>query len=292
MIKGVYTALVTPFRDGQIDEAALVNLVNDQVAAGVDGVVPVGSTGESPTLSPAEHLKVIEITVKTVAKRCKVLAGTGANSTSEALQFTQEAANLGADACLMVAPYYNKPSQEGIFQHFSTIASKVDIPIVLYSIPGRCGIEIAVPTIKRLAEAHKNIVAVKEAGGQSDRVSQICKAVTRPDFTVMCGDDALTLSFMAVGAVGVISVATNIVPKPVCEMVNAFAKGNFTEALSLHRKYYNLFKNLFVETNPVPIKEALAMVNKCTAEVRLPLVNLSEKSRQIVADTLKEVGIL
>lgn len=292
MFKGVYTALVTPFKDGKIDEEAFVSIINDQIAKGVDGVVPVGSTGESPTLTVEEHLHVIDLAVKTVAGRIKVLAGTGANSTTEALAFTKEAEQLGADASLIIAPYYNKPSQDGLFEHFGMLAKSVKFPIVLYSIPGRCGIEIAVPTVKRLAEAYPNIVAIKEAGGNSDRVSQIRAAVKRPDFTILSGDDPLTLSFMAVGAHGVISVASNVIPAEVCKMVRTFATGNTAEALAIHEKYYPLFKNLFVETNPVPVKAALALMGKCRPDVRLPLFRLTEKSQAVVKQTLTDLGII
>lgn len=291
-LKGVYTALVTPFKDGKIDEDAFVALINEQIAKGVDGVVPVGSTGESPTLTREEHLHVIDLTVKTVAGRITVLAGTGANSTTEALEYTKKAKELGADACLLIAPYYNKPSQEGVFVHFSTIAHTVDVPIVLYSIPSRCGIEIAVDTVRRLTDACPNIISIKEAGGSSDRVSQICAAVQRPDFTILSGDDPLTLSFMAVGAAGVVSVASNIIPAEVGAMVRNFAAGKTAEALALHRKYYSLFKNLFVETNPVPVKAALNMMGMCQEDVRLPLYHLTDKSRSVVKSTLEKLGII
>lgn len=292
MFKGVYTALVTPFRNGKLDEEAFVSIINDQIAKGVDGVVPVGSTGESPTLTVEEHLHVIDLAVKTVAKRIKVIAGTGANSTAEAIHFTQAAEKLGADASLLIAPYYNKPSQDGLFEHFSAVARSVKYPIVLYSIPGRCGIEIAVDTVKRLAAAHSNIVAIKEAGGNSDRVSQLRAALQNPHFTILSGDDPLTLSFMAVGADGVISVATNIIPSEVCTMVRSFAAGQTAQALAIHQKYYSLFKNLFVETNPVPVKTALALMGKCTEEVRLPLFHLTEKSRLILKETLEQLNII
>lgn len=292
MFKGVYTALVTPFRNGKLDEEAFIALVNRQVDQGVDGVVPVGSTGESSTLSPEEHLHVIELAVKTVAGRIKVVAGTGANSTIEAIHLTQSAEKLGVDASLLVAPYYNKPSQDGLFEHFSQIARSVKIPLILYSIPGRCGIEIGVETVRRLAEANPNIVSIKEAGGNSDRVSQLMDAVKKPGFTILSGDDPLTLSFMAVGAQGVISVASNIIPAEVSAMVRAFTAGKTAEALQIHQKYYSLFKNLFVETNPVPVKTALSMMGKCTEEVRLPLYHLSDKSRAVVKQTLEALNLI
>ena len=292
MFKGVYTALVTPFRNGKLDEEAYVSLVNRQVENGVDGVVPVGSTGESSTLSPEEHLQVVQKAVETVAGRVKVVAGTGANSTIEAIHLTQSAEKLGADASLLVAPYYNKPSQAGLFEHFSQIAQSVKIPIILYSIPGRCGIEIGVETVARLAQAHPNLVGIKEAGGHSDRVSQIRHAVTRADFTILSGDDPLTLPFMSVGACGVISVASNVIPAEICALVRAFAEGKTAEALAIHEKFYPLFKNLFVETNPVPVKAAMAMMGLCTEEVRLPLYRLSDKNRALVRETLESLNLL
>lgn len=291
MFKGVYTALVTPFKDGKVDEAAFTALVEEQVKY-VDGILPVGTTGESPTLSVQEHLKVIELAVKVANKRIKVVAGTGANCTEEAIHLSKEAEALGADACLQTTPYYNKPSQDGLYAHFSAVAEKTSLPIILYSIPGRCGIEIAVNTVKKLAENHKNIVCIKEAGGNPDRVSQIRAAVKRPDFTILSGDDPLTLCFMAVGASGVISVASNLIPEAVCKMVQAFAKGDMQTALAIHEKYYSLFKNLFIETNPVPAKTALAMMGKMEETVRLPLFHLTDAHRQTLAETLRNVGLI
>src|SRR5271156_1179081 len=246
MFTGTYTAIVTPFHGGQLDEAALERLIKFQIKGGVDGIVPVGTTGESPTVDCAEHIKIIALSVKFAAGKIKVLAGTGANSTSEAIYLTQEAEKAGADGSLQVAPYYNKPTQEGLCQHFKAIAKATKLPIVLYSIPGRCGIEITVDTVKRLAADCKNIVGIKEAGGSCDRVSQL-RAVTGPKFTVLSGDDSLTLPFMAVGAQGVISVASNVIPREVSQMVKLFATGKSAAALRIHEKYYPLFKDLFIE---------------------------------------------
>ncbi|MFM8764478.1 MAG: 4-hydroxy-tetrahydrodipicolinate synthase, partial [Spartobacteria bacterium] len=215
---GAHTALVTPFRDGQFDTQAFRQLIEEQIAGGISGIIPVGTTGESPTLDHEEHLKVIEVAIQTANKRCLVIAGTGSNSTSEAISLTQAAEKAGADAALLVAPDYNKPSQEGLYRHFKAIAEAVRIPIVLYSIPGRCGIEIGVETTARLAKNFKNIVAIKEAGGSVERVNQLRQAL--PDsFQILSGDDSLTLPFMSVGAVGVISVASNIIPAEVSRIV-------------------------------------------------------------------------
>jgi 4-hydroxy-tetrahydrodipicolinate synthase len=291
MFTGTYTAIVTPFRDNKVDEAALSRIVKFQAKGGVDGVVPVGTTGESPTLDYDEHIHVIEAAVRSAGGKLKVLAGTGANSTSEAIYLTKAAERAGADGSLQVAPYYNKPTQEGLFQHFKTIAAATKLPIVLYSIPGRCGVEIAIETVERLARACKNIVGIKEAGGNADRVSQL-RAVLGPKFTIMSGDDSLTLPFMAVGAQGVISVASNIIPREVTQMVNAFAKGDVAAAQRLHHKYYPVFKDLFIETNPVPVKAALAMMNLAREEYRLPLVPMSAKNRDTLRATLTGCGIL
>ena len=291
MFTGTYTAIVTPFRRGVLDEAALERLIAAQIKGGVDGIVPVGTTGESPTLDYEEHVRVIELAVQFAGGRIKVLAGTGGNSTSEAIYLTKAAEEEGADGSLQVAPYYNKPTQEGLFQHFSAIAKETKLPIMLYSIPGRCGIEIAVETVQRLASAHKNIIGIKEAGGSADRVSQL-RSVLGPKFEIMSGDDSLTLPFMSVGAQGVISVASNIIPREVSRMVNAFASGKIAEARKLHAKFYALFKDLFVETNPVPVKAALAMMGLIEEEYRLPLVPMSDRNKSTLRNTLKATGVL
>lgn len=287
---GAHTALVTPFRDGQFDESAFRRLIQDQLQGGVAGIVPVGTTGESPTLDHEEHLKVIETAVHAAEKRCLVIAGTGSNSTTEAVDLTVAAEKLGADAALLVAPYYNKPSQEGLCRHFSAIAEAVKIPLVLYSIPGRCGIEIGVETVARLARDHSNVVAIKEAGGSVERVNQLRGAL--PDtFEILSGDDSLTLPFMSVGAVGVVSVASNIIPAEVSALVRNYLDGNHGAALKIHRKYYPLFKDLFLEPNPVPVKFALARLGKAAAEVRLPLCEMSSANAMRVGETLTSVGI-
>jgi 4-hydroxy-tetrahydrodipicolinate synthase len=291
MFTGTYTAIVTPFKKGKIDEAALERLIRIQVRAGVDGIVPVGTTGESPTVDYEEHIQIIALSVKFAAGKIKVIAGTGGNSTSEAIYLTKHAAQVGADGSLQVAPYYNKPTQEGLFQHFREVARCTRLPILLYSIPGRCGVEIGVNTVKRLAQECKNIVGIKEAGGNADRVSQL-RAALGPRFVILSGDDSLTLPFMAVGAQGVISVATNVIPRQVVQMVQAYAAGKTGAALRLHQKYYPLFKDLFIETNPVPVKAALAMMGQIEEEYRLPLVPMSAKNREVLRATMKAVGIL
>jgi len=291
MFTGTYTAIVTPFRNGVLDEPALERLVKAQIKGGVDGIVPVGTTGESPTLDYEEHVRVIELAVQFADGKVKVLAGTGANSTSEAIYLTKAAEESGADGSLQVAPYYNKPTQEGLFQHFSAIAKATKLPLVLYSVPGRCGIEIAVDTVKRLAAAHKTIVGIKEAGGSADRVSQL-RAALGPKFEILSGDDSLTLPFMAVGAQGVVSVASNVIPREVSRMVKAFAAGKIAEAQKLHAKFYPLFKDLFIETNPVPVKAALAMMGMIQEEYRLPLVPMSANSKKVLRATLKAVSVI
>ena len=288
---GTYTAIVTPFKNGRLDQAALARLIKAQIKGGVDGIVPVGTTGESPTLDYEEHVEVIERSVELAAGKIKVLAGTGANSTSEAIYLTKAAEEAGADGSLQVAPYYNRPTQEGLFQHFHAIARATKMPIVLYSIPGRCGVEIAVDTVDRLAHDSVNIVGIKEAGGNADRVSQL-RAVLGARFNILSGDDSLTLSFMAVGADGVISVASNIIPREVSHMVKAYALGKHSVALKLHQKFYPIFKDLFIETNPTPVKAALAMMGVCEEEYRLPLVKMSAKNRETLRETLIACGVL
>ena len=291
MFTGTYTAIVTPFRDGKVDEAALQRLVESQVKGGVDGIVPVGTTGESPTLDYDEHIRVVELSVKFAKGRILVIAGPGATSTSEAIYLTQRAEQVGADGSLQVAPYYNRPTQGGLYEHFAAVARSTKLPLLLYSIPGRCGVEIGIETCARLAKDFKNIVGIKEAGGNADRVSQI-RAACGPKFTILSGDDALTLPFMAVGAHGVISVATNVAPKPVSRMVKAYASGDVKGAQKLHFQLYPLFKDLFLETNPAPVKAALVMIGIGTEEIRLPLVPVSEKTREQLRATLKLTGVL
>jgi 4-hydroxy-tetrahydrodipicolinate synthase len=291
MWTGTYTAIVTPFKKGQLDEAALRQLIADQIKGGVDGIVPVGSTGESPTLNYEEHLRVIQLAVKFAAGKIKVIAGTGANSTSEATYLTQEAEKAGADASLQVAPYYNRPTPDGLFRHFQAIAQAVRLPIILYSIPSRCGVEIGVDVVRRLTQECKNLAGIKESGGNPDRVSQL-RIACGERLAILCGDDALTLPFMALGAVGVVSVASNLVPREVAKMVQAALRGDFKTARKLHYQLYPLFKDLFIETNPAPIKAALAMQGRMEAECRLPLAPLQPKNQEHLRHTLRACGLL
>jgi 4-hydroxy-tetrahydrodipicolinate synthase len=287
---GTYTALVTPFRDGLVDEAAYTRLIEEQVAAGIDGIIPVGTTGESATLSMDEHLRVIEIAVKVANHRLKVYAGTGSNSTSEAVFLTQEAKTLGVDGFLIVTPYYNKPSQAGLFAHYSALADATWLPIITYSVPGRTGMEIGVDTMASLALKHPNIVAIKEAGGSIERFSQLRQALP-DDVAVLSGDDSMTLPALAVGATGVISVASNLIPKQVGDMVRTFLAGRPKEAEVMHRKYYPLFRDLFIEANPVPVKTALARKGWMTEDVRLPLVPLQPQNRDRLEIVLETFGL-
>lgn len=291
MFTGTYTALVTPFRNGQVDEEAFEELVKIQVKAAVNGIVPVGSTGESPTLNNEEHLRVIQLAIKVAARKVKVMAGTGANATSEAIDLTQKAEELGADASLQVCPYYNKPTQEGLFRHFQAVAQATKLPIILYNIPGRCGVEISIDTIQRLARECRNIVGIKESGGNPDRVSQLVAALG-DRFSILCGDDALTLPFMAVGAHGVVSVASNVIPREMVQMVKAFGMGKVQVAQKIHEQFYPLFKDLFIETNPGPVKAALAMMGLIKDECRLPLVSVTPKNREKLRATLQACGLL
>jgi 4-hydroxy-tetrahydrodipicolinate synthase len=291
MFRGTYTALVTPFRNDQIDGGAFARLIEFQIESEIAGIVPVGTTGESPTLDHGEHIRVIELAVKAARGRCKVIAGTGSNSTAEAIELTQEAEKVGADAALLVAPYYNKPSQEGLFRHYKAIANATKLPIILYSIPGRCGIEIGVETCVRLAAACPNIVAIKEAGGSVERVSQLRQALPEA-FGILSGDDSLTIPFMAVGAVGVISVASNLIPREIGDLVRAFETGKTDAARKLHTKFYPLIKDIFIEPNPVPIKTALAWAGRMSPDVRLPLCEMSEANAKKLRATLESLGII
>ena len=283
---GTHTALVTPFRGGKFDSDAFRFLIEEQIAGGITGIVPVGTTGECPTLNYDEHNEVIHCAIETAAGRCLVIAGTGSNATSEAIALTGEAEKLGADAALLVAPYYNKPSQEGLYRHFRAIAESVKIPLVLYSIPGRCGIEIAVETVVRLAKDCPNIRTIKESGGSVERVSQL-RAALDPDFEILSGDDSLTIPFLSVGAVGVISVASNLFPAEVSEMVRLWLDGDTAGAQAIHRRFYALFKDLFIESNPVPAKYGLSLRGKMSSEVRLPLCEMSEANSSRVRKTLE-----
>ena len=287
MFRGTFTALVTPFREGAIDFTALQNLIESQIAAGIDGIIAVGTTGESPTLTHDERKEVIRFAIQTANKRCLVLAGTGSYSTREAITATEQAEKLGVDGALLVAPYYNKPSQEGLFRHFSAIAKSTPLRLMLYNIPGRCGVDIVAETAARIQSDCPNVVSIKEAGGNVDRVSEL-RARLPDAFTVLSGDDGLTLPFLAAGAVGVVSVASNLLPREMCELVSAFTNGDGKRAERLHRKLYWLFKDLFIEPNPVPIKTALSWRGTISAEVRLPLCEMSAANQARLRKTLEE----
>jgi 4-hydroxy-tetrahydrodipicolinate synthase len=293
MLTGAYTALVTPFtKTGKVDKPRLRELVEHQISAGIDGLVPCGTTGESPTLSHEEHNHVIEMVAQIAAGRCKIIAGTGSNSTDEAISMTRYAKAAGADASLQVAPYYNKPTQAGLYAHFRAIAEAADLPMILYNIPGRCGVDIANDTMAKLRRDLPGlIIGLKEATGNVDRVSQLRAMVDR-DFCILSGDDSLTLPMMSVGAVGVISVATNIMPREVTEMVHAALKGDFERAGRIHTKLYPLFKDLFIETNPVPVKAALAMTGQIEESYRLPLVPMSDANKAQLRKTLAALGLV
>lgn len=290
--QGLYTAIITPFRNGEVDYEAFRALIEAQIAAGVDGIVPVGTTGESPTLSHKEHMDVIAAAIRTAAGRIQVIAGTGSNSTAEAIAMTQEAERLGADGTLQVCPYYNKPSQEGVYRHFKAVADSCALPVLLYSIPGRSGIEIAVDTVARLAADCPNVVAIKEAGGSVERVNQLVQALPE-SFSVLSGDDGLTVPFIACGAVGLVSVTSNVAPAAMRELVDAALSGDGRRALTLQKKYYPLMKGLMsLDTNPVPIKEALALRGDTAREMRLPLAPLTDEKLAKLSALLQRFGLL
>ena len=292
MFAGTFTALITPFRDGSLDRDAFKALIDRQVAAGITGIVPVGTTGESPTLGSKEHLEVIQAAIEFADKRLLVVAGTGANSTSEAIELTQAAEEMGADASLQVCPYYNKPSQEGVYQHYKSVAANTGLPLMLYSVPGRSVIEISVETVARLATDCPNVIANKEAGGSVDRVNQLVQAVPE-DFQILSGDDPLTLPFMSCGAVGLVSVASNLIPEVMVNLVARCLEGEYAEALELQKRYYPLLSGLMsLDTNPVPIKSAVALQGHCSDEIRLPLVNLSQSKTEALRSLLKTYCLL
>lgn len=281
MFTGAFTALITPFRDGQIDEPALRNLVEFQIASGIDGLVPCGTTGESVTLSEAEHDRVIEIVIQQTAGRVPVIAGVGSNSTAMSITRARHASAAGADGLLVVVPYYNKPTQNGMTAHFQAVAEATSTPIILYNVPGRTGVNMTPQTILSLAH-HPNIAGVKEASGSLDAVTEIV-ASAPAGFSVLSGDDSLTVPVIAVGGHGVISVASNIVPGPVSDMVAAALEGRFTDARSAHLELFDLFRSMFLENNPTAVKTAAGMFGLCSEELRLPLVPLTDANRRDVA---------
>lgn len=289
MFTGAMVALVTPFQEGEIDYQTLDELIDFQLEGGIDGIVPVGTTGECPTLSPEEHKQVIERVVQAVGGQVPVIAGAGSNSTAEAIEYTEFSKKVGADATLQVGPYYNKPTQEGFYQHFKAIAEEVDLPIVLYNIPSRCGAGMTPETVARLAEL-ENIVAIKEASGSLDQASEIA---TRCDITIISGDDSLTLPLASVGGKGVISVVANIVPADVKAMTDLILEGDLVSARQWHKKLFMLCKSMLtLATNPIPIKAAMAILNMCSDELRLPMTPLEENKKAVLEQTLKDYGLL
>jgi len=288
-LTGTFTALVTPFRDGRVSMPDLKKLVAHQLRGGIDGLVPVGTTGESPTLSYEEHMDVIRFVIAEARGRVPVIAGTGSNSTHEAVELTSLSHAANADAMLVVAPYYNKPSQEGLYRHFCAVAEATDKPIILYSIPGRCGIEISVGVVERLRAKYKHVAWIKEAGGSVDRVDQLKQAMGK-DITVLSGDDSLTLPFMSVGAEGVISVASNLYAREITRMVRLGLANDFAAAGKLHRRLYPAFKTLFIEPNPVPIKAALVRAGIIgSGEVRSPLCEMTEANARTLEQVLAKL---
>ena len=287
MFRGTFTAVVTPFHNGAVDFSALEKLVKLQIAAGITGIVAVGTTAESPTLTHEEKHEIIQRTIKFAKGRCQVIAGAGTNSTRDSIDAAKFAEKAGADGALLVAPYYNKPSQEGLFRHFKAIAEATSLPIMLYNIPGRCSVDIMPETVARLAKECRNIVSIKEASGSVERVSDLRRHLPE-SFTILSGDDSLTLPFMAVGAAGVVSVASNLFPSEVCALVRACESGDLKSASKLHRRLLPVFKDLFIEPNPVPAKTALGWRGGMSGAVRLPLCAMSEANQARLRKTLEE----
>ncbi|HTR63890.1 MAG TPA: 4-hydroxy-tetrahydrodipicolinate synthase [Candidatus Binataceae bacterium] len=290
MFHGALTAIITPFRDGAVDEPALRELIEWQIQSGIDGLVPCGSTGESATLSHAEHERVIKITIEQTRKRVPVVAGTGSNSTAEAIRLTASAREMGADGALLISPYYNKPTQEGIFRHYKTIATSVDLPLIAYNIPGRTGSNIAPETFARMAEV-KNVVGVKEASGSTEQTSDILR-LTNHKFTVLSGDDALTVPLMSIGARGVIATIGNVMPREMHDLAAAGLAGDFERARALHYKMLPLMRALFIETNPICVKQAMALMGKCCNELRLPLVPMTPPAAEKLKAAMKELRLI
>ena len=290
MLEGTLTALITPFRNGELDEEALRGLIERQIEAGIDGLVPCGSTGESATLSYEEHHRVVEIVIDATAGRVPVIAGTGSNSTREAIDFTLHAKRAGADGALLLSPYYNKPTQEGIFQHYASVARETAFPLVVYNIPGRTASNILPETIGRLARI-ENIIGVKESSGDLDQIAHVV-ACCPADFSVVSGDDALTLPLLSVGGKGVISTSSNVAPAEVRELVRRFTSGDSVAALEMHHRLLPLFDALFCETNPIPVKAAVAALGLCDDEIRLPLTPVTDANLERLKVVMKDLGIL
>jgi len=291
MFSGSIVALVTPFKNGKVDEKRLRSLIDFQIENGTSGIVPCGTTGESATLSVREHERVIEISVEQSAGRVPVIAGTGSNSTQEAIQLTVDAAKAGADASLQVSPYYNRPTQKGLYEHFKAVADAAGIPVILYNIASRTGVNIEPETIARLAADCKNVVGVKEASGSLDQMSRV-KALCGEEFDLISGDDSLTLPVLSIGGTGVISVAANIVPADVAGLIDNYVSGKTAEARRLHYRLLPLIKSLFLETNPIPVKTAMGMLGMCEADLRLPLTSMSKDNAGRLRASLKDYGLL
>lgn len=291
MFRGSIVAIVTPFRNGKVDEKKLRDLIDFQIKNGTSGIVPCGTTGESATLSFDEHTYVIEVTIQQVKKRVPVIAGTGSNSTEEAIMLTKHAQIAGADASLQVSPYYNRPTQQGLYEHFKAIANAVKIPIILYNIASRTGVNIEPDTIARLARDCKNIVGVKEASGSLDQMSRI-KALCPKNFALISGDDSLTLPVLSIGGTGIISVVANIAPRDVAGLVSEFEKGNIKKAQEIHFKLLPLIKAVFLETNPIPVKTAMGLLGMCEPDLRLPMCAMIPENVERLKEALKNYGLL
>jgi 4-hydroxy-tetrahydrodipicolinate synthase len=289
--QGSFVAMVTPFRNGKVDEAKLRELVEFHVTHGTDGLIPCGTTGESPTLGHDEHRRVVEVVVEAARGRIRVIAGTGSNSTAEAIDMTRHAERAGASGALVVNPYYNKPTQEGLYRHFRAVAESVAIPVVLYNIQSRTAINVETDTMARLARDVKNIVGVKEASGSLDQMSQVI-AACGPDFSVLSGDDNITLPLLAIGGSGVVSVIANIVPRETADLVHAALEGDWKRARDLHYRLFPLARAAFLETNPIPIKEAMAMAGMLEPEFRLPMCRMSDANREKLRAILKPYGLI
>jgi 4-hydroxy-tetrahydrodipicolinate synthase len=289
--QGSFVAMVTPFRNGKVDEAKLKELVEFHITHGTDGLIPCGTTGESPSLSHDEHRRVVELVIEAARGRIRVVAGTGSNSTAEAIDMTRHAERAGATGALVVNPYYNKPTQEGLYRHFRAVAESVAIPILLYNIQSRTAINVETDTMARLVRDAKNIVGVKEASGSLDQMSQVI-AACGPDFSVLSGDDNITLPLLAIGGSGVVSVIANIVPRETADLVHAALEGDWKRARDLHYRLFPLARAAFLETNPIPIKEAMALAGMLEPEFRLPMCRMSDANREKLRTILKPYGLI
>ncbi len=292
MFKGAFVAIVTPFKNGKIDEEKLRELIEFQIENGTHGIVPCGTTGESATLSYEEHKKVVQITVEQVKGRVPVIAGSGSNSTREALELTAFAKEAGADAALVITPYYNKPTQEGLYQHYKKLVEETKFPIVIYNVPGRTGCDILPETVARLASQFKEIIGIKEATGSVRRATEILEKIEREDFSLLSGDDFIVYPLICVGAKGVISVVSNIAPADMAQLVSSALEGDHEKAKTLHYKLQPLCRAMFIETNPIPVKTALALMGKIEEELRLPLYKMKDENKNKLKEILKSYGLL